>query len=379
MHRTSIAVTCLAAAFVLPLAATAKADVQFLGSASTGMAGAGLALPLFWNTESANPALFSYSPKSFFFQVPDIQIFTRNISYSDLQSNFGNISGGGLNSSNLATFAQTFGDNDKQFGIGADLGIGVNGFVFGASGAALVRTHPNASLQADVKSGKPIQNYNPNDSLDGYGYGYYSIDFAYGREIPYTKNAADPRVAAGLRVRAMRSYYSHQFVTGNQIIAGSTSATLSPEMGGNNTLSNNGVAADLGVHMAFGETKNYYAAAQIRNLIQPRIGVAATLPQDQTTGVIGETTVNPFATMLDLGVGATPVKGLNLALDGIDLGNRGNSQEMRAGVDYEFAKFFSVQGGYSSRNGWAAGAGIFGFTVAVSRQIPISLSYAFRF
>ena len=113
--------------------------------------------------------------------------------------------------------------------------------------------------------------------------------------------------------------------------------------------------------------------------MQPKIGVAATLPQDQTAGVIGEMSVNPFRTMYDLGAGATPIKGLNLAVDGIDLGNRGNSQELRVGADYEFAKFFSVQGGYSSRNGWAAGAGIFGFTVAVSKQIPISLSYAFKF
>lgn len=379
MQRLSNASKCLAVALALPIAGSVRADVQFLGSASTGMAGAGLALPMFWNTESANPALFSYSPKGFFFQVPNIQLFTRNISVSDLQSNFGNVSNGGLNSSNLSTFAQTFGDNDKQFGVAADIGFGFSGFVLGASGGALVRTHPNASLQADVKAGKAIQNYNLNDALDGYGYGYYSLDFAYGHEIPYSKNPDDPRLAAGLRVRAMRSYYSHQYVNGAAIIGGSTTSTLAPEMTGNNTISANGVGADAGLHAAFGPSKNYYVAVQVRNLVQPKIGVNGTLPQDQTLGVIGETSVNPFVTQYDLGLGATPIKGLNLALDGIDLGNYGHSQEMRLGADYEFAKIFSVQGGYSSRNGWAAGAGIFGFTVAVSKQIPISLSYAFRF
>ena len=83
--------------------------------------------------------------------------------------------------------------------------------------------------------------------------------------------------------------------------------------------------------------------------------------------------------MVNLGVGAILAKGLNAAVDGIDLGNRGNSQELRVGADYEFSEIFSVQAGYSSRTGWAAGAGIFGFTVAVGQQIPISLSYAFRF
>ncbi|MHB8637647.1 MAG: hypothetical protein ACYC96_14360 [Fimbriimonadaceae bacterium] len=379
MLRASTATKCLALGLAWPSFGVAHADVQFLGSASTGMAGAGLALPMFWNTESANPALFSYSPKAFFFQVPNVQLFTRNISLSDLQSNFGNVSNGGLNSRNLSTFARTFGDNDKQFGVAADIGIGFSGFVFGASGGAIVRTHPNASLQADVKSGTAIQNYNLADTLDGYGYGYYSLDFAYGHEIPYSKNPTDPRLSGGLRVRAMRSYYSHQFVTGAAIVSGATTSTLAPEMAGNNTISSNGIGVDAGFHLAFGTNRNYYAAFQVRNLVTPKIGVAATLPQDQTRGVVGETTVNPFATMVDLGVGATPVKGLNIALDGIDLGNRGNSQEMRLGADYEFAKFFSVQAGYSSRNGWAAGAGIFGFTVAISHQIPISLSYAFRF
>lgn len=379
MPRFSIASKCLAVALALPLANAARADVQFLGSASTGMAGAGLALPMFWNTESANPALFSYSPKKFFFLIPNIQVFTRNISLSDLQSNLGTVSNGGLNASNLATFAHTFGDNDKQFGIAADLGIGYSGFVLGASGGALVRTHPNASLQADVKSGTAIQNYNTADALDGYGYGYYSIDFAYGHEIPYSKNPDDPRLSAGLRIRAMRSYYSHQFVNGNAIISGASTSTLAPEMNGNNTISSNGIGADAGFHAAFGTNKNYYAALQVRNFVQPKIGFNATLPQDQTTGVIGETRVNPFATQYDLGVGATLSKGFNVAVDGVDLGNYGNSEELRVGADYEFAKFFSVQAGYSSRNGWAAGAGIFGFTVAISQQIPISLSYAFRF
>ena len=95
----------------------------------------------------------------------------------------------------------------------------------GASGGAIVRTHPNASLQADVKSGAAIQNYNIGDALDGYGYGYYSIDFAYGHEIPYSKNPTDPRLSAGLRLRAMRSYFSHQFVNGTQIINGETTVT----------------------------------------------------------------------------------------------------------------------------------------------------------
>ena len=114
------------------------------------------------------------------------------------------------------------------------------------------------------------------------------------------------------------------------------------------------------------------AQSKIRNYASspPRQHFAATLPFDQAVvHTLGETTINPFATMYDAGVGATLMnKKLNVALDFADMGNRGNSQEARLGADYDIAKGFAVQCGYSSLNGWAAGVSVFGFNLAVSNR-----------
>ncbi len=356
----------------------AHANWQFLGTRRVGMAGAGLALPFNANDESANPALYAYLNSDFSLLMPNFGFFTQNISLSDFSKAIGSISSGGVSTSKLANFAQTFGNNDKQLGLSGSLGFAFKGFVISGAGAANVKTVPNASLQADVQNNVPIANFNPNDALDGYGYGYYSYEAAYGMFLNQKPTVtSQPRIAVGVRIREFKSYFDHSYVNGNQIIAGSTTATQAPEMNGNNVISKTGLGADVGFEGQFG--KDLYAAVQIRNFIKPPIGFAATLPQGQTTGRIGETTVDPFATMVDLGIGALVSKNLYGAVDIVDASNAGNSQELRAGATFNFDRNFSIQGGYSSRYGFAIGFGAYGFNIAYSQVIPLSVSTAFRF
>jgi hypothetical protein len=396
MRRSSLAIKCLAVALALPIANAANADVQFLGSLSTGMAGAGLALPMLAYTEHANPALFSYLPKHFNFDAPDIQLYTRGVSINDLQSDFSNVQNGGVSQSTITKLAQTLGNRTVQLGIGADVGFGFGGFVLGASGGALVQGVPNKALIADSNAGVfnnvtsgTVPNVNTADAYDAYGYGYYSIDAAYGAEIPYSKVQTDPRIAAGLRVRFISSYYTHQLANSqlisNEVAAGTINTNAFENFTGSsagevNVLNNRGVGADLGLQTAFGPNKNFYGALQVRNILQPSIAFRGTLPADQTLGLVGETTVNPFVTMYDLGAGATLSHNkLNVGVDLADIGNRGNSQELRLGANYDITKIISVQGGYSSLNGFAAGISIYGINLAVSNRIPFTLSTVFRF
>lgn len=368
----------------LALAATtlaptlAHANWQFLGTRRIGMAGAGLALPINANDESANPALYAYLGTDFKLLMPSFGFFTQNISLNDFSKGLGSITSGGVSTSKLANFAQTFGDNDKQLGLNASLGVSFDGFVISGAGAANVKTVPNASLQSDVQNKVPIAGFNPGDTLDGYGYGYYSYGAAYGRFLnPKPTVNTQPRIALGLRLKEMKGYFDHSYVTGGQIISGSTSATQAPEMNGANVISKSGIGADFGFEAQFGQ--DLFGAVQIRNIIKPPIGFAATLPQSQTTGRIGETTVNPFATMVDLGMGTLLSKNIYGAVDLVDATNAGNSQELRAGATFNFAKNFAVQGGYSSRYGFAVGFTVYGFSIAYSQVVPLSVSTAFRF
>ncbi len=407
MHRSSFAIKCLAVALALPIASIAAADVQFLGSVSTGMAGAGLALPMLAYTEHANPALFGYLPRHFTFMEPNIQVYTRGVSISDIQNNISNPSNGGGSNSSAAKLAQQFGNKVIQLGVGADIGFGFSGFVVGASGGVIVQGNPNAALIADTNSGAlstaiTSQNpggLNPNDQYDAYGFGYYSLDFAYGMKIPYSKKDSDPTIAAGLRVRVVKSYYTHQVLGASQIVNNAGAGQINnPDLNAfeNDNLTNSltdvsvntasGVGADLGFQTAFGPTKNYYGAFQIRNLVQPNVGFNATNPgQAGNSGLssaasLNFSQVNPFVTMFDLGAGATLASTkLNLALDFVDIGNKGNSQEVRFGADYDIVKGISVQAGVSSLNGLSLGVSLLGFNFAFSNRIPFSLSTAFRF
>lgn len=375
VHRTWLGLALSATLFV-PM--TARADWQFLGTRRIGMAGAGLALPFNANDESANPALYAYLHSSFAPLMPSFGFFSNNISLSDFSKLVGSVSSGGVSTSKLASFAQTFGNNDKQLGVNGSLGFSFDGFVISGAGSADVKTVPNAALQSDVQNKVLLANFNPGDALDGYGYGYYSYEVAYGRFLnPKPTVTTQPRIAVGLRIKQLKSYFDHAYVNGGQIAAGSTSATQAPEMNGNTVLSKSGLGADLGFEAQFGQ--DLYGAVQVRNLIKPPVGYAATLPQDLTTGRIGETTVNPFATMVDMGVGTLLSKNIYGAVDLVDATNAGNSQELRAGATFNFAKNFAVQGGYSSRFGFAVGFTVYGFSIAYSQVVPLSISTAFRF
>ena len=79
----------------------------------------------------------------------------------------------------------------------------------------------------------------------------------YGAEIPYSKKEADPRISAGLRLRIIRAYYTHQqantgtivnAVLGNAINANTVDVGLASPAG--HVLSNNGVGADFGLQTA---------------------------------------------------------------------------------------------------------------------------------
>lgn len=363
--------------FITAVAAFAAAQdvstTRFLG-----MAGSGLALPIGVGSRgSLNPALYGFAGKKVSFDWPGVGYHTKGVSTSELLKDIRSLNSKGLRSSTLVRIARDFGTGTAELGAEADVGLGFDGVHFDVEGQALATTVPNAALIRDATEG--IFN-DLNDNLDGYGYGYWSADFGYGHALSLGRSAGGDTLMLGARIRLIHTYYAHRFVSGNQILQSqSTTPGFGAEMNGHEMLAKDGVGLDLGLDYCTGRQKNVYLGAVARNLLPPKVGFDGTFADEQGFGIPGEINFNPFKTQFDLGAGYVPTSKWALAADFHDVGNNGNGEELRLGVDYTVNRWLNLQAGYGSRSSFAAGFGVGGVSVAFGPRLPLSLLGTFRF
>ncbi|MBS1724190.1 MAG: conjugal transfer protein TraF [Armatimonadetes bacterium] len=345
----------------------ARADDVTLGTnRSSGMAGAGLALRGRGDGGyPRNPAMLAYMQK---FRLTNLDFGWRadGMSLSDLGDRVSGISKGGLKPEDLGQLARDFGDRPVEFGLSGRVGLGTSGLNFGVDGDALGMTRPNAELQQWAKNGADVNNPDPNMRLDGYGYGFYALDFGYGRPLT-TREGTD--MAAGVQVRFIKSYYAHHFVDANQIVNGGS--TRGGDMGAEDVLSKNGVAVDLGWHMTVGKENPFEFAAVVNNVVEPDVRFDATTP----TGA--SDTVFPFRRSLSLGTGWNLKGGGAAALDVVDIGT--GYSELRTGVDVPIGQHFGAAAGYGSRGGFTAAVSAYGVTLTLGSTNGFRAGTFFRF
>jgi len=358
----------LTAIGILALGTCAFAQDFTIGySKVSGMAGAGLAL----RHEGTggypvNPAGLAYM-QQFRLTNLDLGYVLDGISFGDLNDFLGTASHGGLNPKDLSELARNFGSHNVSYGLNGRLGLGANGVNVGVTGDALVRTTPNPQLQQWVNAGSDPNNPVAGMRLDGHGFGYHSVHFGYGRPIP-TKDGSE--MAVGAQVSFVRSYYTHHFVTQNQIINGGS--TRAVEMGNDDVMSKNGVGLDLGWYMQVGQDKRFEFAAVMANALKPDIGFDGTESNSLTP-----TRIDPFERSLNLGVGFTAERGQIIAADVINIGNR--NTDVRLGFDYPFSKQFGARAGYSGRGGFTAGVTLIGVSITFGSTNQFQAGTFFRF
>lgn len=350
-------------------------DVQLGGSRSAGMGGAGLAYPGNIGQIRSNPGLLGFQKLGFKTKFPTLGYHTRGISWGNAADTLGSIGSGGLSPGKLGNFAKQFGDSEKSFGLYGDLGVNFGPLVVAFGADALATTIPSRSLQQSVQNG--TVNFGGNDALDGYGYGYHSLDVAYGHAFKPRTDELET-LAVGAKLRVMKGYYSHHIARGNDITTGGGS-TPAPEMYGQDVQSKTGLGIDLGFQGISGRERNVYFAATIENFIAPNMGFNSTLPYDSTNGTPGETRVNPFRPRWNVGFAYSPKQQIILAADWVDLYNHRGEKEFRLGAEFMANEKYGVRAGVASRNGMTFGFTIEGFNISFSKRNPIQVASGFRF
>lgn len=342
-------------------------DVTLGYSKVSGMAGAGLALRHEGTgAYPRNPAGLAYM-QDFRLTNLDFGYVLDGIKFSKIGDFLHSFDKGGLDPSDLSQLARDFGGNRTNFGLNARIAAGSSGVNLGVEGNALVRTSPNAQLQQWVNSGADVNNPVPGMRLDGHGYGYSSINVGYGRPVR-TKTGTE--MAVGAQMRFVRSYYTHSYVSQNQIVnGGSTRAT---EMGNADVLSKSGFGMDVGWYMQSGEDKRVEYAAVLTNVIKPNVSFAGTEPDSLTP-----TTIDPFDRSINFGVGFTAEHGQVFAADLINVGTR--NSDLRAGFDIPLSQQFGVRAGYSGRGGFTAGVTAFNISLTFGTTNQFQAGTFFRF
>ena len=349
----------------------ASADWVLGSGRAAGMGNAGLAVPYdIVHSGRLNPAIYGLASGSAKFEAPRISTRLKNIGFGDLADFSGSISSGGFDSNDLSTFARRLGDENVQFGLGANLGIFAGGLAVSAQGDALASTVPNAALQTWVQGG--AAGVPPGAAqLDAYGLGGYELGFAYGRRF---NTAGNMDLSIGVRAKVVRSYYSHYSVNSTQIENG-LAGSPAPEMGGSATLSKDGFGLDLGVIASASKNQGFFFGAVVNNLIEPDTSFAGTFPNS----VPGLNEIKPHTRTVSLGTGYMSTNGFVIAVDLADAFNSAGSQELRAGMEWAMGKSMALRAGYSSRFGGSVGLGFGGFNIAYGGNSSGQLSYALRF
>lgn len=357
----------LLALLAVPLAA--QADVSFGGSRSPGMAGAGLALR--HDTRGPgwrNPALYALNNNRFRVQAPELRYAFNGFGYSDLEEFFDFDLNNPLEE-DLGRLARAFGDGSTDFGAYLGMGAQIGPVGIDVKGEAAGATIPNAPLRNWVDQGANLVNVPADAQLDGYGLGMVEVGLSSGVRLPTPDGSL---LAVGGRLKYLEGYYSH-LVAGQQQIQNGGSV-ISAELGGENYLRESGIGLDVGAYYEPSYAPGWSGAMLITNFVEPGISFQALDPGINN----GFSTVSAGPRMIDMGVAFDRGPWI-LAVDAVDIFDSNNQQDLRVGGEIHAGKALAIRGGFSTRTGFVAGAGIGGFNFAFSERLPIAAGYSIRF
>jgi hypothetical protein len=349
--------------------ALAQTDVQFGGSRRAGMAGAGLALP----GDGAHPGGFNPAAlagaRGWRLGVPSGGYHIRGLTLTALREELrGGEGQTGIDRDRLADFALRYGNEETRFGANASLAVGWSQFAVSFGGEATAGTIPNESLRAWAAAGSA--GLPPEESrLDGFGFAFTALDLSAAHHLRPTPQGD---LSVGARVRSIRSYYSHHFVTAEQIVTGEGSVRA-PEMGDEDVLTRSGLGVDLGaIFSPLGDSAVHYGLV-IENAIQPSTGFEGTAADGSVRRI------DPFRTSVHTGVAWRQGDSTWIALDWNDLGNHTGRSAVRGGIEVQLAPQWALRIGYSSGERWSFGLSLGGVHLAVSREAPLMVTTGIRF
>lgn len=360
-----IAIAGVWALSVLPL----WADISFGGSPSAGMGGAGLAVVRRPASQALqNPALIAYV-RGVRLSAGNIDTTTRGASLDSLLGDLEVRRGSAADINTAAGIMRKYARRDTQLLLTGDIGIIANGIGISVGGIVDARLLPNASLQNWARTDGNPANIPPDGRAALIAVGVISLpDITAGVRLP----SDEGEMAVGIRIRALRLYYTHYFADRAQLQAGQ-SATRAPELRGRDYLEKTATGVDVGFLWRPAGNETYTLALVVENFVEPDIRFQAT---DRNGNLFN---FKPLKRTYHLGAAIDLDTGTLIALDLIDLGNSVGRGEVRIGVEQRFGRGLAARTGYASRTGWTVGLGIGGFNIAYSDALPIVVSRTLNF
>lgn len=370
MQRTRISLIGLAIA----LSAISSADVTFGGNRSTGMGGAGLALPIDINNNyRLNPAFLAFGSKNPSLMWPQFGYRLNGLGISDVNNLVGDLNQGGLESNKIIDIARRYSNSNKTIAVGADFGVRFAGFAISTRGELGLNTVPNAQLQNWAANGGNTANVDAGSRLDAYGYGYQQVEVGYGNSFRIPAG----RLAIGGNLKKVTAYYAHKFADRDTIQNGNSGGVQNGSGIANDFAKGEALGLDLGVLYSPPKMDNTYVALVVNNFIEPNIVFPFQAPG---TGAnpIDPNGFDPMKRTISAGVGH--VQGpLMLAADIVDFGNNAGLATTRYGAELSLGKGFAVRAGYNSRTAFTTGISIGGFNIQFGGNAPLSVNTVIRF
>jgi hypothetical protein len=179
-------------------------------------------------------------------------------------------------------------------------------------------------------------------------------------------------VDAGVRLKFMRSYYTH-FIADRNAIENSQPALPAVEMNGESVLKRNGIGVDLGLLIHPRDYEGFSSALVVTNLISPNFRFTGT---DATSF---HAPVNYDLMPRSVSGGVAMVHGKSItAFDLVDVTSAYGNPQARVGMEYT-SRGFSLRGGYASSRGFIVGFGWGFLDLAFGGRAPLEITQTLKF
>jgi hypothetical protein len=358
----------------LPVAAN---DITFGGDARAfAMGGAGIASLAGSGVNGmgarSNPAALAFAKGLMRFHFPNLGARADGAISLDKAANYLLTSGSGADATDLA---RRFASEDSSFGLNGSLGLRIGPVEILASGVAQGYILPNASLQTWGKNG--ATGGVPADArADILATAVYSLpQIGFATSLKQGSGGENFTIAVGARVKYMNAVYAHYYGEKATLDSGSD-AFKAPEMNGKDTLTKQGIGADLGIMLESKKLLGFSGGLVVANAIKPDFTFTGQFGTNASGGA-GTRTYKLLATTATAGVGFQK-GGMTAVADWVDITEAIGKAQLRAGVEQRLGGI-AFRAGYNSALGYTYGLGLGGFDIALGKHQPLEIVRTLRF
>ena len=352
----------LALGIITTMPAKANLTIGGADARKVGMGGSGLAVRSNDDEIPTNVALLAESGARFNINTPTFDMRVNGATQEDAQGLLGQYI---LNPAKAFNLAIDLGKQDTEIITSVTAGIQLPQSNISGWATIDAKIVPNAAYQTWANSGGLLVPFLAGAKADVYAVGLVSAPVSVGVHLPGYGGEFD----FGVRVKPIRAYYSHYIIDKDSIA--NKKPLLAPEMGDNNYLVKDSIAADIGVFASPPGMGSLRMAATVNNLIRPQ---AIDFKSPSATGMVKQE-IEP--TTVNVGI-AIEDDHFTLAADLLDVTRQLGGSQLCLGAELRPTHSFALRAGYS-QGGVSYGLGLGNFSIAITGNDTLAIGQLVKF